>query len=412
MGNNNLLSLLKNTPVLILQTDTKGNILNVPLVDESLKSYKESLTGKTLEDIFLGDTLREFKANLKQASLTSTLQIVSFNLSIEDKLFEFKTYILPVKDNTILLAIHNITYYKTIEEKNQRHNDILQEYKQLLSIFDSIDNIIYVTDMDTYEILYANKTLQDRFDHPVIGKLCYKEFQGLDSPCPFCTNNIIRNNNYQPHYWEFYNKLLKGYFHITDRVIKWPDGRDVRFELAVDITKQKMLEKELKILATTDELTGLWNRRHFIHQGNHEFERALRYDTPFSLILLDIDRFKNINDTYGHLAGDTVMKKITRTILNNLRELDICARIGGDEFGIILPNTDISGALTLAERLRTAISEKPIRYETVRINTTVSIGITEYNKEFTAFEDMLKIADRALYEAKQKGRNITVSKQL
>lgn len=393
--------------MIILQIDAKGTILNILLPDSSPKFHSEILLGKNLYSILPLSIVKNLQANIQNSK--TDFQEVPFNLSIETLPFYFRAYILPVKD-MFFLVIHNITHLKKIETMEQEHKDILREYTQLLSLFDSIDHIIYVTDMDTYEILYVNKTLEDRFGHPLVGKLCYKEFQNLDAPCPFCTNHIIRNNNYKPYYWEFYNKKLKAYFHITDKVIKWPDGRDVRFELAVDITKQKNLEKELKILATTDELTGVWNRRHFIHQGNHEFERAIRYNTPFSLILVDIDRFKKINDSYGHLAGDMVLKKISNIVLKNLRETDICARIGGDEFGIILPSTNIQGATVLAERLRVNISKKVFKYETYKFTTTISIGVTEYKKVLSSFEDMFKVADIALYEAKEKGRNITVSK--
>ncbi|MCM8777837.1 MAG: GGDEF domain-containing protein [Candidatus Omnitrophica bacterium] len=392
---------LLNTSVFILRISKKGKILDI--ATDGIESNFSNLSGKNLSDIFPDDVVRKLLDITENVSSTLLLKKNLLTIPHRGQPISMEVYIIA-EENSYLIFLSNITLNQTLSNK------IVKEYSQLISLFDSIDHIIYVTDMDTYEILFVNKTLQDRVKYPLTGKLCYKEFQNLDSPCPFCTNHIIRNNNYQPYYWEFYNKKLNKYFHLTDRVIKWPDGRDVRFELAVDITKQKNLEKELKILAATDEITGLWNRRHFIDQGNHEFERALRYNTPFSLILLDIDWFKKINDSYGHLAGDMVLKKISKIVTNNLRELDVCSRIGGDEFGIILTNTDISGALALAERLRTFIEKKTFVYEANKFNTTISIGITEYKKTFTSFEEMFKIADIALYEAKEKGRNMIVSK--
>ncbi|MCM8762531.1 MAG: GGDEF domain-containing protein [Candidatus Omnitrophica bacterium] len=392
---------LLNTSVFILRISKKGKILDI--ATDGIESNFSNLSGKNLSDIFPDDVVRKLLDITENVSSTLLLKKNLLTIPHRGQPISMEVYIIA-EENSYLIFLSNITLNQTLSNK------IVKEYSQLISLFDSIDHIIYVTDMDTYEILFVNKTLQDRVKYPLTGKLCYKEFQNLNSPCPFCTNHIIRNNNYQPYYWEFYNKKLNKYFHLTDRVIKWPDGRDVRFELAVDITKQKNLEKELKILAATDEITGLWNRRHFIDQGNHEFERALRYNTPFSLILLDIDWFKKINDSYGHLAGDMVLKKISKIVTNNLRELDVCSRIGGDEFGIILTNTDISGALALAERLRTFIEKKTFVYEANKFNTTISIGITEYKKTFTSFEEMFKIADIALYEAKEKGRNMIVSK--
>ncbi|MCM8820993.1 MAG: GGDEF domain-containing protein [Candidatus Omnitrophica bacterium] len=403
-----IFALLNNTSVFILRINKKGKILHTA-TDTIEHLFFKNLSGKNLSEIFPDDVARKLLDATETTSSKLLLKKSLITIPYRDQSISMEVYIIA-EENSYLIFLSNITFYQKLNQIVKDHNSIVKEYSQLISLFDSIDHIIYVADMENYEILFVNKTLQDRVDYPLTGKLCYKEFQNLDSPCPFCTNHIIKNNNYQPYYWEFYNKKLDKYFHLTDRVIKWPDGRDVRFELAVDITKQKKLEKELKILAATDELTGLWNRRHFIHQGNHEFERALRYNTPFSLILLDIDWFKKINDSYGHLAGDMVLKKLSRIVLNNLRELDVCARIGGDEFGIILTNTDISGALALAERLRKSVEKKTFVYEVNKFNTTISIGITEYKKVFTSFEEMFKMVDIALYEAKRKGRNVIVSK--
>ena len=144
------------------------------------------------------------------------------------------------EEASVVVSLKDITARKRAEETLQT------ERAQLLSLFDSIDEIIYVTDMDTHEILYANKALQKAFQKPLIGEICYKEFQGLDQPCEFCTNPIIKTLNYQPYHWEYHNPLLNADFHIIDRVIKWPDGRDVRFEMAIDITERKQAEEEIK----------------------------------------------------------------------------------------------------------------------------------------------------------------------
>ena len=135
-----------------------------------------------------------------------------------------------------------------ITERKRAAEALKTERAQLLSLFDSIDEIIYVTDMDTHEILYSNKAVQKAFQKPLIGEKCYKEFQGLALPCEFCTNPIIKTLNYQPYHWEYHNPLLNADFRITDRVIKWPDGRDVRFEMAIDITERKKAEMIQKIL--------------------------------------------------------------------------------------------------------------------------------------------------------------------
>ena len=126
----------------------------------------------------------------------------------------------------------------TIERKKVR-GTLEFERAQLLSIFNSINEVVYVTDPKTYEILFVNKTLEDLLQKDVVGSICYKEFQGKESSCDFCTNDIILKEKGKPYYWEYYNPLLNRDYMIVDKIIKWPDGRDVRFELAVDITKRK-----------------------------------------------------------------------------------------------------------------------------------------------------------------------------
>jgi len=138
------------------------------------------------------------------------------------------------------VIVRDITDKKLMREK------LKFERKQLLSIFDSINQAIYVTDTETYEVLYANKFLTKLLGKSPLGKKCYKEFQNLNAPCSFCTNDIILKRKGEPYQWEFYNRNLKRYYMIIDRLIKWPDGRDVRFELAIDITSGKKAEAELK----------------------------------------------------------------------------------------------------------------------------------------------------------------------
>lgn len=137
-------------------------------------------------------------------------------------------------------AIIDITDRKKTEET------LNFERNQLLSIFNSIDQAIYVTDPRSYEVLFVNQHLRQLLGKDPVGGLCYKEFQGLDNPCEFCTNDIILKLKGQPYRWEYYNPILNREFDLTDRIIKWPDGRDVRFEIAIDITERRKMERELR----------------------------------------------------------------------------------------------------------------------------------------------------------------------
>lgn len=175
-----------------------------------------------------------------------------------------------------------------------------------------------------------------------------------------------------------------------------------------DITERKQTEEKLRKMATADDLTGLWNRRYFMDAAQQELERARRYGQPFSLMILDLDYFKRVNDTLGHAAGDATLQHLASLMQNTLRDVDIPGRLGGEEFGVLLPATQLKDGVLVAERLRVAIEKNPARYEGQLIYFTASIGVTVYRQGITSVDDLFKEGDEALYQAKQKGRNCTV----
>ncbi len=176
-----------------------------------------------------------------------------------------------------------------------------------------------------------------------------------------------------------------------------------------DVTDRKKAEDKLRHMATTDDLTGLGNRRHFMQAAEYEAERSLRYKQVFSLLMLDIDHFKRVNDAYGHAVGDEALKHLAVVIKKLLRRVEIPGRLGGEEFGIILPNTGRAEALIVAERLRSYIENNPVRVGENVIFFTVSIGLTDNSTGEKNVDEMLKDADKALYEAKAASRNRIVA---
>lgn len=168
--------------------------------------------------------------------------------------------------------------------------------------------------------------------------------------------------------------------------------------------------EHLRQLATTDTLTGIANRRHLLEVGTREFSRAKRYEHPLSVLMLDIDRFKAINDRWGHATGDRVIQELARLLQTVVRDLDVAGRLGGEEFVVILPETDLPGAQAIAERLRSAVEQseqvktgsgKPLRF-------TASIGVAALDVADNSLEATLERADAALYQAKTSGRNRVV----
>ncbi|MDO9106047.1 MAG: diguanylate cyclase [Methylovulum sp.] len=175
-----------------------------------------------------------------------------------------------------------------------------------------------------------------------------------------------------------------------------------------DITERKRMEEELQRLARTDSLTGLFNRRVFLEHLEQETARLARLDSaPIALLMLDLDHFKRINDTYGHAAGDEVLRHFADLIRANVRSIDLPARLGGEEFAIILPGADRTDALAMAERLRMQVAAAILPHAKGQISYTVSIGVAALSATNANSEIALHHADSALYTAKSKGRNQT-----
>ena len=165
------------------------------------------------------------------------------------------------------------------------------------------------------------------------------------------------------------------------------------------------LFEEARRLATIDTLTEIYNRSHFFLRAQAEFNRARRLGEPMAAMMIDIDHFKRVNDTYGHLVGDQVLRVIAGLCNKRMRKYDLLGRYGGEEFVVILPHTTIAQALTTAERIRENISQTEIKTTESTINVRVSIGVAALTKKMETLESLLDQADRALYQAKDTGRN-------
>ncbi|MEA3641008.1 MAG: sensor domain-containing diguanylate cyclase [Lamprobacter sp.] len=186
---------------------------------------------------------------------------------------------------------------------------------------------------------------------------------------------------------------------------QWTDFQMRLLRLVADIISAALerdrLQRALHVQAYQDVLTGLANRRAFDERLRAEMDRARRYRQVFALLLFDIDRFKRINDTHGHAVGDQVLQTLAKVMLQRLRQSDGLARWGGEEFGLLLPETDASGALRLAEQLRQTIAEASFP---VIERLTVSIGVTEFAQD-DSIDSLFRRVDQALYIAKEQGRN-------
>jgi diguanylate cyclase (GGDEF)-like protein len=165
------------------------------------------------------------------------------------------------------------------------------------------------------------------------------------------------------------------------------------------------VREEVHALAITDELTRVSNRRHFLKLAEHELERAKRYRHALSIIILDIDDFKKVNDSYGHLCGDAVLQDLSLACRTILRQCDVFARFGGEEFILLLPETNEASALQVANRLCQLVANHVVEYKDTQIQVTISIGVTTSNSNGDTLDDLLNQADGALYQAKRLGKN-------
>lgn len=174
-------------------------------------------------------------------------------------------------------------------------------------------------------------------------------------------------------------------------------------EVAIALENARLFQ-QVQLLAITDPLTALYNRRYFFDAARREFERARRYRSPLGLILIDLDHFKRVNDTYGHLAGDHVLATVASRCKESLRDVDVAARYGGEEFIFLLPETDLAGAHLLAERLRERIMQQVVDTGTLRIAVSASMGVAEIDESCPDLNALVQRADQALYATKRNNR--------
>jgi two-component system cell cycle response regulator len=183
------------------------------------------------------------------------------------------------------------------------------------------------------------------------------------------------------------------------------DSLVILVRLAETAIENSFLYEEAIRLSLTDGMTGLWNRRNFDLRLESELSRAVRFSEPFAVVFVELDQMKAVNDRHGHQAGDTVLIELARRLTEAVREVDVVARWGGDEFTLLLPKTGLAGALRLAEKIRAAVADAPFVVDTGELDITISVGVAAYPEHGAAGKDLVAAADAAMYQAKARGRN-------
>ena len=276
-----------------------------------------------------------------------------------------------------------------------------------VAIFDANDTVIYCN--ESMAKLFGNTAEQalDKTFSELIEQ-CFNSAEGLNIESDNLEQWLVAENNKRRSvpFRSFEIDTQDGRWHlVTEQVV----SGDILYFNSTDITEKKqaeqVLSKELHKRASTDDLTVISNRRNFYEMADIAFINAQIEHKPLTLILIDIDNFKSINDNFGHAAGDTALKEFAHNIKRKLRSRDLFGRIGGDEFSVILPNTDANDSLLIAERIRNTIATMRIVHEDQRLQLTASIGIVQPSPTMQSIHDVVNAADKALYQAKSEGRN-------
>jgi diguanylate cyclase (GGDEF)-like protein len=194
-------------------------------------------------------------------------------------------------------------------------------------------------------------------------------------------------------------------YDITDRKNLEKELKNANESLQVQLNENERLRIQLQEQAIRDPLTGVFNRRYFAEALDNETARAIREKTPFSIIILDVDHFKKVNDTYGHKCGDLVLQSLARFLMQNTRRSDIVCRFGGEEFVILMPDASVESAQERAEFFRHEFSQQVNQCGNEEIRSTFSAGVASFPLHAASGEALLVLADQALYESKEAGRN-------
>ena len=298
-------------------------------------------------------------------------------------------------------VIHDISKRKALEETLEMYSRIVSATNDHLSYLDT--DYTYLAVNDAYLISH-NKKREDIVPHTVSELFGEDVFTRLIKPkLDKCIGGEVVN--YQD--WFDMPALGKRFMDVTYYPVSGSEGDVVGVVVnSHDITEWKRTEDKLKHLATHDSLTGMYNRKVLEQRLRNELLRAARYNHDVSVFMIDLDHFKPINDTYGHQVGDDVLIAIAKVLEGSIRKTDSAARYGGEEFIIILPETPLSEAEELAERLRSHIADHVIPIDDGReIKITASIGVSTFPAHGASWEDLLNTADSAMYEAKEAGRN-------
>lgn len=353
-------------------------------------------------------SIKKVKETLEYVNKHGKYQLEWLNLTKDGRTFWSEITLIPsVLDNSNVVHIvcRDISQRKHIQAKLQENNTNLKSYLQ--AIDDSEVGLFVVS--EDFKVQYMNSTMKNWFGDQV-NKICYRDVAGADEPCPYCQiKNVIdlgKTVHYKPTTPDGQT------FEIVATSILNADGTKSKMEVIRNVTKQEQMQNELLVQkhsldyqANHDFLTGLPNRNYLNDILSNEIKEAKKKNQEIAFFVIDLDRFKKINDSLGHQIGDRVLQKVSKFIQNVLPNESILTRLGGDEFALVLRDFENKNELKKIAQDILDVIDNPMKIEEQTIYISSSIGISIYPKNSLDAQSLLKDADSAMYIAKNEGRN-------
>jgi diguanylate cyclase (GGDEF)-like protein/PAS domain S-box-containing protein len=409
-------AILRTSPMGIAANDPSGRVILYNDVAERILGYprEEVLSGKVdVREMFPPGMAKEAKACLLSNDYGGRGRLVDFRTEGVDasgRRFVARLDATLLEEEGRETAI--LGFFHDLTGEEARREEIRESEEHFRGIFESALDAI-VSFGDDRRISLLNRSAEGLLGRPA-DQIRGRHFTDF------------LPEQYTEH-WDQIERYVAfpgagGMRKYVELAVSRPDGTEVPVQISVaereirgkkvvttiirDVTERRRLEERLRLLSITDTLTQLFNRRHFITVARKEIERARRTKIPFSLLLLDADHFKNYNDTWGHGEGDKVLQKLAELMRTSFRTMDSSFRFGGEEFLVLMPETDREGALVAAERFRAALAATAFRPDRKgpEVRVTVSMGVASW-EENDSVDDLLRFADIALYEAKNEGRD-------
>ncbi|MGL0960610.1 sensor domain-containing diguanylate cyclase [Vibrio vulnificus] len=415
--NQTLNSILDSLPDMSLWMDRDGIIRDVRIghFDPPLLSH-DTDTDCIFELAFIKAS-SEFQAFLENyQSRGGRSEDIAFQL--DDHEYRVRANITAVGNHRWLLVLQDIYLRKKLEEMQyQRLQQSKRAEKQLQQLVNSAPIGILICD-PRLNILMTNDFICQLFG---------MSEQDVLSHHPMDFISLRSRELFQRYIQKTINEQDSQEIARADLLLMLPEKKDIPIEMAfsrlvfegkpmiimsiTDISERKKLEAMLRNLAATDPLTGAFNRRSFMEQAEKSIKTCQRWNCPLSIMILDIDHFKQFNDSYGHAAGDLVLVELVKMADLSTREIDIIGRLGGEEFAVVLPGLGEKEAFEVAKRLRSVVENMQVNYEQQPLQMTISIGVAtlQPSELNTPLEQLMKQADEGLYYAKAHGRNCVIS---